>query len=111
MPCQHDGHHFIVQLLWFAWAFRGGQPDAWTGRVFYVWLSVFNLFVVSIFWSFMADIFRPDQAQRLFGSIMAGGSLGAICGPLVTAGVVAFKMIANRMPILYEHPKYKGLDH
>ena len=51
-------------------------------RAFYVWLSVFNLFVVSVFWSFMADVFRPDQAQRLFGSIMAGGSLGAIVGPV-----------------------------
>ncbi|MEJ2534537.1 MAG: MFS transporter, partial [Gammaproteobacteria bacterium] len=45
---------FIVQLLWFAWAFRNGDPGAWTGRVFYVWLSVFNLFVVSVFWSYMA---------------------------------------------------------
>ena len=79
---------FIAQLLWFAWAFRSGQPDAWTGRVFYVWLSVFNLFVVSVFWSYMADVFRPAQAQRLFGSIMAGGSLGAICGPLVTGAAV-----------------------
>jgi AAA family ATP:ADP antiporter len=76
---------FSVQLGLFAIGFRGEDPGIWVQRAFFVWLSVFNLFVVSIFWSFMADIFRPGQAQRLFGSIMAGGSLGAIAGPLVTA--------------------------
>jgi AAA family ATP:ADP antiporter len=76
---------FISNLAAFIWAFDGDATAPWVQRAFYVWLSVFNLFVVSIFWSFMADIFRPGQAQRLFGSIMAGGSLGAIAGPLVTA--------------------------
>ena len=80
---------FIVQLGLFAWGFADNQPEPWVQRAFYIWLSVFNLFVVSLFWSFMADIFRPGQAKRLFGSIMAGGSLGAIAGPLVTAGLVS----------------------
>jgi AAA family ATP:ADP antiporter len=80
---------FMSNLLFFIYAFDGDATSAWVQRGFYVWLSVFNLFVVSIFWSFMADIFRPGQAQRLFGSIMAGGSLGAIAGPLVTANLVA----------------------
>jgi len=79
---------FISNLVFFAFAFKGDTIDNWVQYGFYVWVSVFNLFVVSIFWSFMADIFRPDQAQRLFGSIMAGGSLGAICGPLLTANWV-----------------------
>ena len=79
---------FMSNLLFFIYAFEGDATSAWVQRGFYVWLSVFNLFVVSIFWSFMADIFRPGQAQRLFGSIMAGGSLGAIAGPLVTAQLV-----------------------
>jgi len=79
---------FISNLALFAWAFKDGTAGDWTEYSFYVWLSVFNLFVVSVFWSFMADIFRPEQAQRLFGSIMAGGSLGAITGPLLTAGWV-----------------------
>lgn len=52
----------------------------WVGYVFYVWLSVFNLFVISIFWAFMADVFRPAQARRLFGCIGVGGTLGAILG-------------------------------
>jgi AAA family ATP:ADP antiporter len=53
--------------------------------VFFVWLSVFNLFAVSVFWSFMSDIFGTAQAARLYGAIAAGGSCGAIAGPLVAA--------------------------
>jgi AAA family ATP:ADP antiporter len=79
---------FILQLLLFAAGFEGDATPAWLQRSFYIWLSVFNLFVVSIFWSFMADIFRPGQAQRLFGFIMAGGSIGAIIAPSFTRGVV-----------------------
>jgi len=79
---------FILHLLLFAAGFEGDATPVWLQRVFYVWLSIFNLFVVSIFWSFMADIFRPGQAQRLFGFIMAGGSIGAIIGPSVTRGIV-----------------------
>jgi len=79
---------FIVQLVLFAMGFEGDATPTWIQRSFYIWLSVFNLFVVSVFWSFMADIFRPGQAQRLFGFIMAGGSIGAIIAPSVTKGVV-----------------------
>lgn len=78
---------FISNLLVFAWLFKAGMPDIWVQRFYYVWLSVFNLFVVSIFWSFMADIFRAEQARRLFGTIAAGGSLGAVFGPLITSAV------------------------
>lgn len=59
----------------------------WIARVFFVWLSVFNLFVVSVFWSLMADLFTPDQATRLFSVIAAGGSTGAMVGPLVTTAL------------------------
>jgi len=55
------------------------------GPVFFVWLSVFNLFVVSVFWSFMSDVFTTAQAARLYGTIAAGGSCGAIAGPLIAA--------------------------
>lgn len=54
-------------------------------RVFFVWLSVFNMFVISIFWSFMADVFVWSQSKRLFGLIAVGGSLGAIAGSGITA--------------------------
>jgi AAA family ATP:ADP antiporter len=76
---------FISNLLLFIAGFDDDATNIWVQRGFYVWLSVFNLFVVSIFWSFMVDIFRPGQAQRMFGTIMAGGSLGAIIGSSVTA--------------------------
>lgn len=76
---------FALNLLLFYAAFA---VDAWrplTARVFFVWLSVFNLFVVSVFWSFMVDLFTAEQGKRLFGFIAAGGTTGAITGPLVTA--------------------------
>ena len=55
---------------------------------FFVWVSVFNLFVVSLFWSLMSDLWRNDQAKRLYGFIAAGGSAGAFAGPLITQGLV-----------------------
>jgi len=79
---------FISHLLLFAFFFKGDATPLWLQRAFYIWLSVFNLFVVSVFWSFMADIFRPGQAQRLFGFIMAGGSIGAIIAPSITKSIV-----------------------
>jgi AAA family ATP:ADP antiporter len=54
--------------------------------VFFVWLSVFNLFVVSVFWSFMSDLFETRQAARLYGAIAAGGSCGALAGPGIAFG-------------------------
>ena len=62
-----------------------GQGEVWLGRVFFVWTSVFNLFVTSVFWSFMADHFRSDQAKRLYGFIGVGGTLGSIIGSATTA--------------------------
>mgnify|MGYP001813065109 FL=1 len=76
---------FITNIVFFAIAFKGDATGDWIQYSFYVWLCVFNLFVVSILWSFMADIFHADQAHGLFGSIMAGVSLGAIAGPVLTA--------------------------
>ena len=58
-------------------------------RVFFVWISVFNLFTVSVFWSFMADLYASEQGKRLFGFIAAGGSAGALLGPLLTVGLAA----------------------
>lgn len=66
------------------------DPDnVWTARAFYIWLSVFNLFVISIAWSLMADIFNADQGHRLFGQIAAGASLGGLAGPLLSGLLVA----------------------
>ena len=54
-------------------------------KVFYIWVTVFNLFAVSVFWSFMVDLWNKEQAKRLFGFIAAGGTLGALAGPTLTA--------------------------
>ncbi|MGD2152970.1 MAG: MFS transporter [Gemmatimonadales bacterium] len=64
------------------------SADIWIGRAFYWWVSVFNLFVVSVFWAFMADIFRNEQGKRMFGFMAMGGTLGAIVGAATTAGLV-----------------------
>jgi AAA family ATP:ADP antiporter len=63
--------------------------------IFFVWLSVFNLFVVSVFWSFMSDLFDSAQAARLYGTIAAGGSCGAIAGPTIAAGAVGWVGVAG----------------
>ena len=78
---------FFVNLLAWYFLMTSGRHIDWVARGFFVWLSVFNLFVVSIFWSFMADLFTPAQGARLFGVIAAGGSTGALFGPLLTTGL------------------------
>ncbi len=64
------------------------EHQVWVGRAFYVWTSVFSLFVVSVFWAFMVDIFSTEQGKRLFGFISVGGTLGAIVGAAITATLV-----------------------
>jgi ATP:ADP antiporter, AAA family len=78
---------FGVHLLAFFLLMANQIAPQWIARIFFVWLSVFNLFVVSVFWSFMADLFTPAQGTRLFSVIAAGGSTGAVVGPLVTTGL------------------------
>jgi AAA family ATP:ADP antiporter len=78
---------FLLNLLAFFAGFRAGVAPEWLARAFFVWVSVYNLFVVSVFWSFMVDLFHQEQAKRLFGFIAAGGSAGALIGPALTAGL------------------------
>jgi AAA family ATP:ADP antiporter len=73
---------FALNLVAFSIAFRLAAGDPWVARAFYVWTTVFSLFVVSVFWSFMADLWSEQQGRRLFGVIAAGGSLGGMLGPL-----------------------------
>ncbi|MBL8746241.1 MAG: MFS transporter [Phycisphaerae bacterium] len=68
------------------------------GYAFYIWLSVFNLFAISVFWGYMADLFRPEQGARLFAAIAVGGTLGAMAGSLVPA------LIAERIGALHLMP-------
>ena len=72
-------------VLWKIWPEAEPGPIA---RSFFVWVSVFNLFVVSVFWSFMADVFNLESSKRLFGFIAAGGSLGGVVGPTITKSLV-----------------------
>ncbi|MFK8021017.1 MAG: NTP/NDP exchange transporter [Pseudomonadales bacterium] len=76
---------FILNLVVFYFLFRFYPNAALLSQSFYLWVNVFNLFVVSVFWSFMSDIFTDSQAKRLFGFIAAGGSAGAITGPIITS--------------------------
>ncbi len=59
------------------------QQDRWIAAAFYVWVSTFNMLIISVFWTFMADLFSRTQAKRLFGFISAGGTLGGIIGPAI----------------------------
>ena len=81
-------YFFAANLLLFFVLMQNGVDKVILARTFFVWVSVFNLFVISLFWSFMADIFSNAQARRLFGVIAAGGSSGAVAGPLLTALLV-----------------------
>jgi ATP:ADP antiporter, AAA family len=65
-----------------------GAANASVGRVFYIWAAVFNLFVVSVFWGFLADVFSSEQSRRLFGFIAAGGTIGGIVGSSLTSALV-----------------------
>ena len=68
-----------------------GLPESsqvWIGRAFFIWVSVFNLFAVSVFWAVMADVFKSESSRRLYGVIAAGGTLGALAGGVVTTVLV-----------------------
>lgn len=85
---------FFIAILLLFYSLMGGQAAStfiapeYVARAFFIWTSVFNLFVVSVFWSFMTDLFSNSQARRLFGFIAAGGTIGALSGPALTAMLV-----------------------
>jgi len=96
-------YFFLINILLFYAAFSyaesRGLAEVWIARAFFVWISVFNLFVVSVFWSFMADIYTKEQSRRLFGLISAGGSTGALLGPIVTSLLVTRLGFENLLPL------------
>jgi len=81
---------FALNLLAFLVLFKttSGDVNVWVGRIFFIWTSVFNLFVVSVFWAFMVDVFTSDQARRLFGFIAGAATVGGILGSGLTATTV-----------------------
>jgi ATP:ADP antiporter, AAA family len=84
---------FIACLLGFYFIFYSEMPGR--GAVFFVWVAVFNLFAVTVFWSFMADIYSDIEARKLYGYIGAGGTLGGFLGPLITKVLVNQLGVAN----------------
>ena len=74
---------FILNILGFYLWFNAQEDHTWIARIYFIWVSVFNLFVVAVFWSLMADVFTREQAGRLFGFIAAGLSLGGLFGPFL----------------------------
>lgn len=101
IPCAY--HAIVASLVVFFVAFRvygvaeGSRADLVVEKAFYIWASVFNLFVASLFWCFMADVFRSEQAKRLFGFIGVGGTLGSISGSAATASLARAIGPANLM--------------
>lgn len=83
---------FILNLVVFFLLLRSADAAAsvWIGRVFFIWTSVFNLFVVTVFWSFMTDVYRPLQSKRIFGLVAVGGTIGAVSGSFITAQLVGW---------------------
>jgi AAA family ATP:ADP antiporter len=88
---------FMANLLIFILLLHlaTSAQNIWIGRVFFIWASVFNLFVVSVFWAVMVDVFDNEQSKRLFGFIAAGATLGGIVGSSVTAS------FASAVPATY----------
>ena len=92
------GYRFFALNLLAFFALLHWAPLAqqvWIGRGFFIWTSIFNMFVVSIFWSVMADVFAPGQGKRLFGFIGAGGTIGGITGAALTGWLVGSLGAAN----------------
>jgi AAA family ATP:ADP antiporter len=76
---------FVLNILGFHAWFNAQADHTWIARAYFVWVSIFVLFVVAVFWSLMADVFSREQAGRLFGFVAAGISSGGLFGPFLGA--------------------------
>jgi AAA family ATP:ADP antiporter len=88
---------FAANILVFAALLyvADSEETVWIGRAFFVWISIFNLFVVSVFWALIVDLFSTEQGKRLFGFIAAGATIGAITGSGLTA------LLARAVPVTF----------
>jgi len=82
-------------VFWGLLTFAPESAGETSGRVFYVWFSVFNLFSTMVFWALMADRFSLEQSKRLFGAIAVGGTLGAVAGPALASALARSLGTAN----------------
>jgi AAA family ATP:ADP antiporter len=124
-------HFFVLNIVAFAAALHWSDPAAsiWVGRIFFIWVSVYNLFAVSLFWQMNVDLWSPEQAKRLFGMIAAGATIGAIVGSSTTAilarhvspiflmlgaaillevAVFSVRRLSRLSPTLHERPAASG---
>jgi ATP:ADP antiporter, AAA family len=90
---------FAANLVAFYVWFRLQADHVWIARTYFVWVSVFNLFVVATFWSLMADVFNREQAGRLFGFIWAGASTGGLIGPAIDNRLAVPLGAINLLPV------------
>jgi AAA family ATP:ADP antiporter len=88
---------FAANILVFAALLyvADSEQTVWIGRAFFIWISIFNLFVVSVFWALIVDLFSTEQGKRLFGFIAAGATIGAITGSGLTA------LLARAVPVTF----------
>lgn len=110
---------FAANLIGFWFWFHLQTDHTWIARSYFVWVSVFNLFILAAFWGLMADVFTREQAGRLFGFIWAGASTGGVIGPyidknlavpfgtvnllLLSAGLLLIALIFMRLVIRWHH--------
>jgi ATP:ADP antiporter, AAA family len=81
---------FVVSNLIIFWfLFDRAEGNSYLAGAFFIWVKVYIMFVVSLFWSFMSDIWQTAQAKRLYGFVSVGGTLGALCGPLIVQALLS----------------------
>ncbi|UCC24881.1 MAG: hypothetical protein JSU98_14280 [Gemmatimonadales bacterium] len=85
----------ILAFFGVLMAFDSPEARTWIDRVFYVWVSVFALFVVTVFWGFIADLYRNRQGKRVFGFIAMGSSVGGLTGSYLVT------QIGDAVPVFY----------
>ena len=89
----------ILNIAGFWYMLTYGVALEWAARIFFVWLTVYSVLAVSIFWSFMSDLFDKEQATRLYPTIAAGGSLGGIAGSFIVSSMATTIGAANLLLI------------
>ncbi len=94
------GVYAFFAITFIVFALGNGQFTNPTliDKAFYVWVSLFALFHVSVFWSFMADLFNKEQAKRLFGFIATGASVGGLVGPAIA--IVLAEYVSNNVLVI-----------
>jgi len=102
----------VLMLLGFAaWRSSAGGAEAgiWAGRLFFVWLSVVNLFMTGLFWSLMADCFDAEESRRLFPAIAVGGTLGALLGSAAAWAVSGYPIELSAPQMMLVAAAFVGL--